>query len=111
MRHIPRLSEPPPMPFPDPVVDQNFHAEIWLKYPRCAIPVPSQFAQTYLARASLRKIMNDLIYEIRHRNQPLTPLTFDHVLGYQARLNGWLQGLSTAMEPRNIVFPTQIEIQ
>lgn len=99
------------MPFPNPLINQNFHAEIWLKYPRCATPVPSQFAQTYLARAGLRRIMNDMIYEIRHRDKSLTPLTFDHVLEYKARVDGWLQGLSTAMEPRNIVFPTQIEIQ
>lgn len=99
------------MPFPDPSVDQDFHAEIWLKYPLCADLIPTYFAQTYTARAGLRRIMNDMAYEIRHRDKSLDPLTFDHVLAYQARLDDWLHRLATVMQPRNIVFPTQLEIQ
>lgn len=73
--------------------------------------VPAHYVHTITARRRLSQIKMDFVYQVRNRLRSEDPLAPTTILDFKTSLDHWFENLRLAMQPKNIVSPSRLEVQ
>ncbi|RGP76968.1 nitrate assimilation regulatory nira [Fusarium longipes] len=110
---VPVLETPPRSPVPDPKRDPEWFGEIWLKYPSSSVLIPLQTGILFKARMDFAVVLNEAMLQV-HQHTPEGELTRNgsaKIMEVVQKLQHWHSTLPKALDPSEIVFPSQLKIQ
>ncbi|KAI8966706.1 hypothetical protein F5Y11DRAFT_307617 [Daldinia sp. FL1419] len=105
----PHLKRAPEYPLPDPIADEKFYGETWIRYPMSSRLHPSNVGHVMRANFELRHLMNEMGLELFEENKP-PRINVEKALECKSRLDNWFVNLPDILSPTKIVFPDHIKI-
>ncbi|RTE84556.1 hypothetical protein BHE90_000851 [Fusarium euwallaceae] len=100
--HPPLLKHPPRMALPDPLANERWYGQVWLKYPLETTLFPTHYGQFFKARCQFLQIMNK-VCEVYFADD--ADVTLDQANIFYIQFRNWQFGLPECLKPRYIVHP------
>ncbi|KAK0656562.1 hypothetical protein B0T16DRAFT_425109 [Cercophora newfieldiana] len=104
----PLVRTSPEIPLPNPLENQAWYGEMWVRYPLSQSRLPMQHPLLFKAKSELWATINEFSLHAFSRPDPHKLLPPSEVLPFYKKFVNWMSGLPEALTPRKIAFPHQL---
>lgn len=106
--HTPLVKDVPRYALPNPTSDPEWYGEIWVKYASNTKLVPLYLGTILEQKTKFRIIMNEFCQEAYGTQ---TGMELPKARRLRDVLEKWFTNLPSPLTPRNIVLPSQLQLQ